>query len=116
MRREDIYRQMERNGDYSEAENYRRTCEDHGHSMYERVSWYGEDDIRDGCGHSYAGDRAVEAADDIRRAERREEQRREEEEELRREEERQYAARQRQIEEEEYYATQNIPEEPIPVE
>lgn len=81
--RQEIYEEMKHRS-YADAEDYRRTCENHGHFMSERVRW--SDDVRDGCGYSRVGDEAVRAESELRYQERRREEQAEEEERERREE------------------------------
>lgn len=93
IRNSDIIERMECNGNYGEADEFRNTLREHGHSEYEYADRYNP---ADGAQHTYAGDKAEQAYEDIRRQERREEERREEEYRL--EQERYYQSQQ-QIEE-----------------
>ena len=99
----DIIREMERNGDYSEADKFERGLREHGYSEYEHV-YRGQE--ADGMAHSYTGDCAERAAEELRYRERREQERIEEE--MRREQEEHH--RERQLEEEQYIEEQQINE------
>lgn len=98
MKRRDVYDEMRRSGHYSDAEEYRNTCEWHGHSMTEYVQSWNHDDVQDGCIHTTTGDRAMEAVREIERERRRIQEREEEEQERQVEEKRRYQERQKEPE------------------
>lgn len=82
MNYRDIIREMESSGRYSEADDLKRSMEEHHVSEYDRI--YNRSDARDGLdAFSYSASVAERAYDDLKYAERREEQRREEEEQHR---------------------------------
>lgn len=95
MRYEDVIARMERNGDYSSAQEYRDSLMGRGISEYDSVDKYNP---ADGAQYTYAGDRAEEAYRDLIRQERREEERWEQEEA-----ERQYYEQQQREQEEQAY-------------
>ena len=113
MRCRDIYEEMIRSGHYSDASDYRDSCERHGHSMSEFVKSYDREDVQDGCAYTSVGDRAMDAAREIEYEQRRAYERRQEEEEREREEQR-YRREQsdRQRYEDEMYNQQQEPEPP----
>lgn len=92
----DVIERMERNGDYGEADSYRRALEHHGHSEWDSVDRF---DVADGAAHTYAGDRAEEAFRDIQRDERHREELRAEEQE---QERKHFEQMRRQAEQEQY--------------
>jgi hypothetical protein len=101
----DVIRQMERNGDYSSARDYKDALRHHGHSEYDRVDRWNP---ADGAQHTHAGDQAERAYRDLQYEERREEERREEEAARERQHQRHLHEQemQRQQEEADYYRQQ----------
>jgi hypothetical protein len=93
---------MEGRGNYSEAEDFRRGLEQHGYNEYDHV-YRGQE--ADGMAHTYVGDCAERAAEELRYQERREERRLEEEDQRREDERNRQILAERQ-QEEEYYEQQ----------
>jgi len=73
--RDDVFKKMRDNGNYGDADDYRNTCERHGHSMHERVDRFS---VEDGASFSHVGDESRRALEDLQADERRKERRQEE--------------------------------------
>jgi hypothetical protein len=97
IRNENIIDRMERNGDYSAAQEFKESLREHNHSEYDRADRFNP---ADGAQYSYAGDCAERAYEDLRRDERRAEERQEEE---RQQEEDYYRHQQQQQEEQQEF-------------
>ncbi len=76
IRNRDIIERIERSGNYSSAQEFRKTLRENHHSEHECADRYNP---ADGAQHSHTGDIAEQAYHSLRRDAAREEERREEE-------------------------------------